>query len=109
MAAAEACPATASRPEQAMDTALWQLLVQVQVQQVPVGHGTRATRERRERRIRWGNPPWGGGWRLRGPTMPATVAAAASTAAAPMLAEDSDGDGGAALRRRPREGPEAPG
>ena len=34
--------------------------------------------------------------RVRGQVMPATVAAAASTAAVPMLAEDGDGDGGAA-------------
>ena len=40
----------------------------------------------------------------------ATVAAAASTAAAPMLSGDRDGDGGAAPRKRLRKGcSEAPG
>ena len=40
--------------------------------------------------------------------MPAAVAAAASTAAAPMLSEGSDADGGAAPRKRPWVGRSEP-
>ena len=80
-----------------MDTALQQ----VQVQQVPAGEGTRATRERRERRIRGGNCCGAERRRLCGLAMPAAVAALASTAAAPMLSGDSDIDGRAAPRKRP--------
>ena len=110
MAAAEAPPAAAraramqapSAAEQAMGTGLQQL--HVQVQQVSAGQGSPATRERRERRIHGGNRRGAERQRLHGQAMPAAVAAGASTAAAPMLAKDSNGGGGADPRKRPREG-----
>ena len=110
VATAEARPTAACATQQAMDKALQQVQVQVQVQQFPAGEGTRATRERRERRVCGGNRRGAVHRRRRGLAMPATVAAAASTAAAPMLSEDSDGNGGAAPWKRPWVGrSEAPG
>ena len=79
--------------------------VSVQLQQVPQGQGSRATHERRERRIRGGNRRGAERRWLRGQALPQ-----AGAAAAPMLSEDGDGDGGAAPRKRPRQGhSEAPG
>ena len=79
--------------------------VSVQPQQVLRGRGSRATRERCERRIRVGNRRGAERWWLRGQALPQ-----AGAAPAPMLSEDEDGDGGAAPRKRPLQGhSEAPG
>ena len=84
--------------------------MQVQVQQVLARQGSRATPERHKAHIRGGNCHGAERRRARRQAMPATVAAAASTDAAPMLSEDNDGDGGAAPGKQPWEGrSEAPG
>ena len=76
----------------------------VELEQVLVGQGSQATRERRERRIRGGNRRVAERRRVHGQAMPAAVAVAASAAAAPMLCEDGDGYGGAAPWKWPRQG-----
>ena len=80
-------------------------LLHVELEQVPAGQGSRATRKCLERRICGGNCRGAERWRLRGQAMPQ-----AGAAAAPMLCEDGDGDGGAAPQKRPRQDrSEAPG
>ena len=101
VAAAEAHPAAASAAQRAMDTALQQEEVHVDVQHIPARQGTLAPRERCERRACGGNRPGAECRRRHGLAMPAAIAAAASIAPAYILSEGSDGDGGAAPRKRP--------
>ena len=85
--------------EQAMNAVL-----RVELELVPAGQGSRATRERRERRNRGANLQGAERRRQCGQALPTTVAAAASTAAARMLCEGRDGNGRVAPWKRPQEG-----
>ena len=73
-------------------------MLHVELEYVLAGQGSRATRERRERRIRGGNRRVAKHRRLRGQTMPQP-----GVAASLMLRED--GDGGVAPKKAAVPGP----